>query len=140
MKPIIPKFPGIAWSEERKAEHRFQYRYYHVCCQCGLRSRSRLIYAHPSKDGMICVSCRAILWGIQDIPKSGGAMILDKLEAGDRLVFTKSLGGIFEVKEGDELEYLGNSQARITTGKGKNWLVTLLVTAPVKLKASHKAG
>lgn len=51
---------------------------------------------------------------------------------GEHLYFTEDLGGVCPVRKGDELIYLGNSQARIVSGPGMGWLVTLTVMAPVK--------
>ena len=51
---------------------------------------------------------------------------------GEHLYFTEDLPGICPVKAGDEMVYLGNSQARIVTGQSKGWLVTLTIMAPVE--------
>lgn len=46
---------------------------------------------------------------------------------GEHLRFTEDVAGICPVKAGDELVYLGNNQARIMSGTGKGWLVTLTI-------------
>ena len=50
---------------------------------------------------------------------------------GEELVFTKSLGGVCQIETGDRAVYLGNSQARITTGQGKDRLVWLVIDSPI---------
>ena len=50
---------------------------------------------------------------------------------GEHLYFTEDLPGVCPVKAGDEMVYLGNSQARIMTGQSKGRLVTLTIMAPV---------
>ena len=45
--------------------------------------------------------------------------------------FTKTLDGVCHIDSGDLAIYLGNSQAKILTGKSKNWVVCLDITAPV---------
>ena len=68
--------------------------------------------------------------------QSGGTQakkILTKggeMKEGTQIVFTKDLSGVCEISKGDTVIYLGNSQARIETGKSKDWLVYLQCDAP----------
>ena len=54
------------------------------------------------------------------------------IQRGDRLVFTKSLGGVCKIAEGDKAIYLGNSQVKVLDGVSKGWLLNLCIDAPVK--------
>ena len=54
-----------------------------------------------------------------------------KLETGQKFSFTKDLGGVCQIKEGDKAVYLGNNQAKILTGESKDWLVYLTISAPI---------
>ena len=50
---------------------------------------------------------------------------------GEHLYFTEDLPGVCPVNAGDEMVYLGNSQARIMSGPSKGWLVTICIDAPI---------
>ncbi len=54
-----------------------------------------------------------------------------RLQRDTQLVFTSFVGGVCHVNKGDTAVYLGQSQARITSGPSKDWLVWLTIDAPV---------
>ena len=53
------------------------------------------------------------------------------MKIGQKLTFTADLSGVCQINKGDQAIYLGSSQARITTGPSKDWLVWLELSAPV---------
>ena len=63
-------------------------------------------------------------------------MASERFEVGDILEICTMRGkleGVCTLNNGDQLVYLGNSQAKVTTGQSKGWLVTLAIDAPVIL-------
>ncbi len=55
-----------------------------------------------------------------------------QLEIGKVYEFAKDLDGVCAIRKGDQLRYLGNSQARILTGESCDWLVSLTLNAPIR--------
>lgn len=51
-------FDRSRYTEEKSRIAKFYWRYYHTCLECGIKSKKRLIYVHPHKDGMVCLPCR----------------------------------------------------------------------------------
>ena len=53
-------------------------------------------------------------------------------QPGQVLEFTRPVGGVCQIDQGNQAVYLGNSQAKVLDGPSTGWLVWLTVTAPVK--------
>lgn len=50
------------YREELRRQRKWYYRHYHYCSKCGYYSKTRLVYGHPYKEGMICSKCRDIMY------------------------------------------------------------------------------
>ena len=48
--------------ERIKDERKTAWRLTHVCHECGLISKKKLLAAHPTKSGNVCEECRKKLW------------------------------------------------------------------------------
>ena len=57
-------------------------------------------------------------------------MLIGSPKIGDILECYRDLGGVSIINKGDKALYLGHSQIKILTGPSKDWIYTLLITAP----------
>jgi len=67
-------------------------------------------------------------------------MLKDIIIEGDILICDKDLQGIATINKGDKARYLGHSQIKMLDGVSKDWVFTLLITAPFSSEISQQAA